>query len=292
MEGYLSMLVNGLSYAMLLFLFTAGFTLQFGVLGVLNLAHGSFYMLGVFFSLTIAMFLGHLAGSFWIGLLIAPLFVALIGAFMERTLLRRIYGRDVLVQYLFTYTWIYILDDLVRMIWGARYSIVVMPDYFASAISFMGVNLSPYRLFIVAFGLAMGFILWYFLQKTKMGMFVRAASDNRDMVSSLGVNTPALFTIVFAVGAWLAGIGGVLASPLQTAYAGMGIAIIVDCFIVVVIGGMGSIKGAFIAALLIGFLRSFGIAFFPELEMALKYILMAAVIILRPRGLFGKEEVH
>lgn len=292
MESQLVILINGLSYAMLLFLFTAGFTLQFGVLGVLNLAHGSFYMLGVYFSLTIATFLGHLAGSFWLGLLIAPFLVAAVGALMERTLLRRIYGRDVLVQYLFTYTWMYILDDLVRIIWGARYSVVAMPSYFASAIRILGFNLSPYRLFIIGCGLFIAFFLWFFLQKTKSGMFIRAASDNRDMVSSLGVNTPALFTGVFALGAWLAGLGGVLAAPLQTAYPGMGLAIIVDCFIVVVIGGLGSIKGAFLAALLIGFIRSFGIMFFPELEMALKYIIMAAVIILRPRGLFGKEEVH
>ncbi len=290
MEDQFLILLNGLSFAMLLFLVSVGFTLQFSVLGVLNLAHGSFYMLGVFLAITVAMFMGNYAGNFWIGLLLAPLLVAAFGAFLEWSLLRRIYIRDVLFQYLFTYTWILIIDDLVLMIWGARYSIISLPPIFSAPVNFLGVTFSSYRLFIILLGLLVAGLLWFFLQKTKAGMIVRAASVNREMVGALGVNTPLLFTAVFALGAWLAGVGGVLVAPLQTAYAGMGLDIIVDCFIVVVIGGMGSIKGAFWAALTLGMLRAFGIAYVPQVEMALSYLLMAVILIIRPRGFFGREE--
>lgn len=290
MEYYLIFLLNGIAYAMLLFLVTLGFTIQFGILGVLNLAHGSFYMLGAYLAFSLTRLFAGLPSNFWLALIVAPLIIATLGGVLEWGLLRRIYGRDLLFQYLFTYTWILILDDAVKMIWGPNYRSVSMPDLISSPVSIFGFTYSSYHLFVIAFGVVVMIGLWFLLYKTRWGKIVRAAATNKEMVSALGVNTPLLFTMIFAIGAWLAGLGGVLAAPLQTVYPGMGLAIIVDAFIVVVIGGMGSLKGALLGAFLIGIMRSFGILFVPRLEMAFAFILMAIILILRPQGLFGRKE--
>lgn len=290
MEYYLMFLLNGIAYAMLLFLVTLGFTIQFGIAGILNLAHGSFYMLGAYFAFSLTTLFSGFGGGFWLALVTAPIIVAMLGGVLEYTLLRRVYRRDLLFQYLLTYTWILILDDAVKMIWGPRYKSISMPVAFSSPVSIFGFTYSSYHLFIIFLGLLVMIGLWFLLHKTKWGKIIRAAATNKEMMNALGINTPILFTTIFAIGAWFAGLGGVLAGPIQSVYPGMGMDIIVDTFIVVVIGGMGSLKGAFLAALLIGMIKSFGILFIPRLEMAFTFILMAVVLILRPQGFFGREE--
>ncbi len=283
MEALIVNLLNGLSWGMLLFLISVGLTTVFGVLGVLNFAHGSFFMLGAYLCMQVM----HIVPSFWIGLLVGPLAVALLGLVVEKWLLRQVYGRDVAFQLLLTFAILLFLDDGVRIVWGPGYHVVEAPALLAGVFPLFSHSYPVYRLFLVAMGPLVGMALWSFFRFTRWGKIVRAAAADREMAEGIGIRVPLLFTAVFALGTWLAALGGALAAPHQSLAPSMGDRIIIESFIVVVTGGMGSFPGAFVGALVLGLLESFGTVFAGRAQMALPYILLAVVLLVRPRGLFG-----
>ena len=285
MDAFLANLFNGLSWGMLLFLISIGLTIIFGVMGVLNFAHGSLFMLGAYLCMQFVRW----TGSFWTGLLLGPPLVAAVAVAIERFFLRPLYGRDVSLQLLLTFGLMLFLDDGVRLIWGAAYHVVQPPDALSGSVSIFSQSYPLYRLFLVVLGPLVGLALWAFFSFTLWGKLLRAAAMDRQMAEIVGVRVPVLFTAVFAFGAWLAAVGGALAAPHQSVGPAMGERIIIESFIVVVIGGMGSFPGAFVGALILGLLNSFGTTFFPQVQMALPYILLAAILLTRPRGLFGAE---
>jgi branched-chain amino acid transport system permease protein len=277
---------TGLIIGMLLFLVASGLSLIFGVLGVINFAHGAFYMLGAYFALTAY----QLTGSFLVAMLAGALGMALFGALFERLLIKQIYGRDVLMQLLLCYAVVLILDDMVKIVWGAEYKSMGMPSTFAMPPVFVfGGPLPPYYIFMVTLSVVVGIVLWVGLAKSRFGKIVRAAAINPQMVSALGINTPLLYASVFAIGSLLAGLAGALAAPVRTLTPGMGLSILIESFIVTVIGGMGSIVGAFVAALIIGLTRALGSIGFPLFVDGIMFVMMALVLIVKPSGLFGKE---
>ncbi|HYV66834.1 MAG TPA: branched-chain amino acid ABC transporter permease [Myxococcales bacterium] len=277
----------GLTEAMYLWLVAAGLSLIFGVLRVLNFAHGALYMIGAY--LTYAVFRAF-GGNFWIALLIGPVLVALIGWVMEVVFLRRVYRVDVAFQLLLTFAFVLILDDVVKLVFGPVYQSPPTPRALSGAVMVFGSPLPTYHLFILAAGCAVALGLWLFLEKTRWGLLVRATSADREMARALGVRSSRLFTGVFMLGAWLAGLGGALSIPVRAISPGMGELIIIEAFVVVVLGGLGSLRGAFLGSLAIGLLHAYGIVFLPVFELALAYLVMAAVLIVRPWGLFGVRE--
>jgi branched-chain amino acid transport system permease protein len=285
LESFFINLLNGLSWGMLLFLISLGLTTVFGVLGILNFAHGSFFMLGAYLCMQIM----HIAPSFWIGILIGPLLVALLGVGVERLLLRRVYGRDISFQLLLTFAVLLILDDAVRIIWGPGYHVVDPPALLSGVFAIADRTYPIYRLFLVVVGPLIGLSLWAFFQFSRWGKIIRAAAMDREMAEGIGIRVPLLFTAVFAMGSWLAALGGALAAPHQSLAPSMGERIIIESFIVVVCGGMGSFPGAFVGALILGLFESFGTVFLGSAQMAVPYMLLAAVLLIRPYGLFGRE---
>ncbi len=285
MENFVINLLNGLSWGMLLFLISVGLTTVFGVMGVLNFAHGSFFMLGAYMCMQIM----HIVPSFWIGLIVGPASVALLGVVIERFLLRKVYGREVAFQLLLTFAILLVLDDGVRLIWGPGYHVVEAPALLAGIFPLFDNSYPVYRLFLVIAGPTIGLALWGFFRFSKWGKIIRSASSDREMAEGIGIRVPLLFTLVFALGTWLAAMGGALAAPHQSLAPSMGERIIIESFIVVVSGGMGSFPGAFIGALVLGLFESFGTVFLGRVQMAVPYILLAVVLLVRPYGLFGKE---
>lgn len=285
MESFVINLLNGLSWGMLLFLISVGLTTVFGVLGVLNFAHGSLFMLGAY----LAMWVMHLVPSFWFGLLIGPVLVAVVGMVIEALFLRPVYDRDVSYQLLLTFAILLVLDDAVRIIWGPGYHVVEAPRILAGVFPLFNHSYPVYRLFLVCIGPVIGGALWFFFKFTRWGKLVRAAAMDREMAEGIGIRVPLLFTAVFGLGTWLAALGGALAAPYQSIGPSMGERVIIESFIVVVIGGLGSFPGAFIGAIVLGFLEAFGTVFAGRVQMALPYILLAVVLLIRPRGLFGEK---
>lgn len=276
---------SGLLMGMLLFLVASGLSLIFGVLGVINFAHGSFYMLGAYLGYTAYVS----TGSFMAALVVATLGMALFGAIFERVFISKIYGRDVLMQLLLCYAFVLILDDTVKIVWGADYRLMGLPPAFAMPPLFIGGGPVPvYYLFLIGFSALVGLILWLGVTRTLFGKKVRAAAVNPQMVSALGINVKLLYASVFAIGAGLAGIAGALAAPIRSLTPGMGLSILIESFIVTVIGGMGSIFGAFLAAIIIGLTRSLGSIGFPLFIDGAMFTMMALVLILKPSGLMGK----
>ncbi len=276
--------LNGLSYGILLFLLSVGLTLIFGMLDVVNLAHGSFYMLGAYAGLaTIAAL-----GNFWIALVVAPLAVGAIGAVMERLALRPLYRRSPLDQVLLTFGFIYLFEDLVKWIWGGRIRSIPPPDLFSGSVTILGATIPSYRLFVIAFGFAMAVALWLLIERTRLGSIIRAGVFDAEMTAGMGINMPVVFTAVFAFGAALGGLSGVIAGPIQSASPPMGAGILVPALIVVVVGGLGSLKGSLAGSLIIGQAETFGKAWLPGASMMMIYLVMAAIVLLRPQGLFGR----
>jgi branched-subunit amino acid ABC-type transport system permease component len=279
--------IVGLSEAMYLWLVAAGLSLIFGVLRVLNFAHGGLYMLGAYFAFAVSRATG---GSFWMALLIGPLLAAAVGWIMEFVFLRRVYRAEESVQLLLTFAFVLIFDDLVKLIFGPVYQSPPTPAALAGAVSIGGSVLPVYHLFILGVGVLVGLGLWVFLERTRFGLVIRATAADREMARALGVRSSRLFTWVFVLGAWLAGLGGALSMPVRAISPGMGEFIIIEAFVVVVLGGLGSLRGAFLGAVLIGLLHAYGILFLPVFELALAYVAMAAVLVVRPWGLFGVRE--
>ena len=285
LQSIVHVCLAGLSTGMFIWLVASGLTLIFGVLGVLNFAHGSFYMLGAYMSYTLATLL---APHFFLGLFLAPLAVAVIGALVERFFIRYVYGSATAYQLLLTFAFVLIFDNLVKILWGGGSIRPAVPAILQGSISIVGRNFPIYSLVIIAIGPLVAIGLWAVLDATWWGRIIRASSSDREMASALGVRVPTLYTTVFAFGTWLGALGGALAVPyVGLITPGMGEGIIIDAFIVAVIGGLGSLKGAFAGALVIGVLSAFGTRFFPTFDMFLTFILMAAVLLVRPRGLFS-----
>jgi branched-chain amino acid transport system permease protein len=274
-----SALITGL----ILFLVASGLSLIFGVMGVLNFAHGSLYMLGAYLSYSLLRVTG-----FGPSAVAAALGVAVIGVGLERLFIRRIYRAPLLYQLLLTYAFILVFDDLAKVVWGYDFVSMGVPDAFRRPPLYIGRAPVPtYYVFIIAVGALVALGLWLLLARSRFGRIVRAVADNPTMVSALGINVALVSVAVFALGSFLAGLGGVLAAPVRSIFPGMGFSVLVESFIVVVIGGLGSIGGAFVGALLIGIVRAFGSVAFPALEEGLVFILMAGVLLLRPRGVLG-----
>jgi branched-subunit amino acid ABC-type transport system permease component len=280
--------LNGLTQAMFLFLIASGLSLIFGVLGVLNFAHGSLYMLGAYLSYTIAsLFVGSPA-AFWVALVLGSIGVALVGGIIESVFLRPVYRREELDQLLVTYALVLIISDLVKLAWGAENRSGSRPALLAGSVDIAGRDFPTYNLFVLAVGPLVALALWILLRRTQFGRLVRAAANDREMVGVVGVNVTGLFTGVFMLGAWLGGLGGGLAAPIGAIFPGMDVEIIVESFIVVVVGGMGSLGGTLLGALIIGQLNAFGILFFPRFAIVFVYVLMAVVLVIRPWGLLGR----
>jgi len=283
-------IVSGLVSAAILFLLASGLTLIFGVCRVLNLAHGTFFMLATFLAYAGTLLFADTSANFWLTLVLAPLVLAGLGALMELALFRRIYRADVLVQLLPTIALIFIFADVIRFIWGLESKTVPFPGGLPGAIVVLGVPFPSYYAVIVLAGALVAAGLWVLVYRTRWGILVRAIAQDRDMSAALGINERAIYTGVFALAGWLAGAAGVLSAPLAGAALGNDVDAVIDAFVVVVVGGLGSIPGALLAALLVGMVRSFGILVIPQFAMAFVFALMALVLIVRPTGLLGRRE--
>mgnify|MGYP003971707273 FL=1 len=284
----LSQAAGGLKIGMLLFLVASGLTLVFGVLGVINFAHGALYMLGAYFSWQIMSITGH----FGLSVILGALGVGIFGLLFERILISRVYNAELLVQILLCYSVVLILDDLVMIIWGDEFlSSVGVPEVFQVPPLFIfDAIIPPFHLAIIAMSFIVGLILWFIMTKTRFGRLVRAAAVNPKMLEALGININLLRACVFMLGSFLAGLGGALAASVGSVVSGMGNSIIIESFIVTVIGGMGSISGAFLASLIIGMARSFGAVAMPLFTDGLMFLIMVLVLVLRPQGLMGNKK--
>jgi len=276
---------NGLQLGVMLFLMAAGLTLVFGIMGLINLAHGSLYMMGAYFAATFQQW----TGSFLLALMLALPAAALLGVLVEVAALRTLYARDHLDQVLATFGLILFFNELVRIVWGPTAYFMAVPEALAGTVEIVpGVPYPAYRLAILGVGIAVAALLYLLIARTRLGMLIRAGASNRDMVDALGVDVGHLFTLVFGLGAALAGLAGAMAGPILAVQAGMGEDILILAFVVIVVGGIGSVRGAFVAALLVGVADTFGRVLLPSAvsEMTI-YLLMALVLVWRPRGLFA-----
>ncbi|MRR15248.1 MAG: branched-chain amino acid ABC transporter permease [Deltaproteobacteria bacterium] len=278
--------LHGLAYAGLLFLVSAGLTLIFGMMNVLNFAHAAMYMVGAYISYTIIM---QLTGQFWMALVACPIILFIIGALVERFLLRRVHKQGHLGELLLTFGLAYIVTELVKWYWGNYPLAVNVTGFLSGTIPIFGIVYPIYRIFIFLSAVLVGGIMALILYKTRLGIILRAAVNDTEMANILGVNVPLVFMGVFAFGTALSGFAGVIAGPLLSTFPGMAQEILIDAFVVIVVGGFGSLGGAIIAALLIGQLQSFGVLLIPKLSVALVYLLMAIVLVIKPSGLFGEE---
>ncbi len=279
-------ILHGLAYAGLLFLVSSGLTLVFGMMNVLNFAHAAFYMMGAYFSYTVL----KLTGNFWLSIIICPFLMFIFGILVERFLLRRVHAFGHVHELLLTFGLAYIITESVKWIWGNYPLAVTLGNFLEGQVDIFGITYPIYRLFMMFCAVAIGLIMYLVLYKTRVGIIVRAAVNDNEMVNALGINIPLVFMSVFAAGAALSGFAGVIAGPLLTTYPGMAAEILIDAFVVIVVGGFGSLGGALLASLIIGELQSFGALLIPKLSMALIYMLMAAVLIIKPSGLFGEEQ--
>ena len=293
--SFLSQLLNGLQYGLLLFLIAGGLTLIFGIMGIINLAHGSFYMVGAYLAWSLSMHFG----SLWLAIPAGIALSVILGLLLEWLLIRRLYRLGHLQQVLLTYGLILVIEELRSIIWGDEVYSVPMPELLSSSISLNDTLSYPvYRLGISAVCVVLALLLYYLIQRTRLGMMIRAGATNREMVQSLGIDIDLLYRFVFALGVALASFAGMVAAPVSSVFPGMGNQVLIICFVVVVIGGIGSVKGALVGALLIGLVDTFGkvvelkiggFRLLPELAGMSVYLLMAVVLLWRPAGLFGKQ---
>ncbi|HWK70946.1 branched-chain amino acid ABC transporter permease [Pollutimonas sp. M17] len=285
---FLIQCLNAVQYGLLLFLVASGLTLIFGIMGIINLAHGSFYMIGAYMAFALQPVVAQYAGGgFLVTVLLCLLLAILLGYFLEWAFFSFLYRRDHLQQVLMTYGLILVFEELRSLAVGNDVHGVSPPAWLAGSIALGDVMTYPvYRLFISIVCLVVAGLLYWVLGRTRLGMMIRAGASNREMISSLGIDINRLYRIVFAIGVALAALAGAIAAPVSSVYPGMGNSVLIICFVVVVIGGIGSIKGAFLAAMLVGFVDTFGQVFFPSIAGVLVYVLMAGILLFRPEGLF------
>ncbi|TCJ15090.1 branched-chain amino acid ABC transporter permease [Rubrobacter taiwanensis] len=277
-------ILTGLAYGMLLFMISVGLSVIFGLMGIVNLAHGVFFVVGAYLALSVL----DMGANFLVALGVAMLAMALLGVMIERFLLFRSYGNE-LNQVLLTFGLAFVLADVIKMIWGARLQSLPTPAVLDFSVTLAGITFPTYRLAVVLVGCIVAVVLWYLETRTRTGAIIRAGVDDREMVSALGINITLVFAGVFAFGAALAGMGGVLGGPILGMYPDMGFDILVLSLIVVVLGGLGTWKGAFVGGILVGMVQIFGQAYFPSLSLVIVFLLMAVVLLIRPSGLFGRS---
>jgi branched-chain amino acid transport system permease protein len=277
-------ILNGVSFGMLLFLLAAGLSLIYGLMRILNLTHGSFYLVGGYIGLSVL----RLTGSFVLAVIVAAAAMALVGVAIERFFLRR-FHLDELPQTLLTFGFLFIFADLSLWIWGGDPLMLSKPHMLVRSLP-MGYYAYPvYRLFLIAIGFAVAGGLWWFQEKTRLGTMLRAGVDDAEIARALGINVSLLFTLIFAVGAGLAGLAGVLAGPVLSLYPGADFEVLIFAFVVVIVGGLGSLRGALAGALMVGIIDDFGKAFFPEFALFTVFVPMAIILVIRPTGLFGRR---
>ncbi|MDM0065252.1 branched-chain amino acid ABC transporter permease [Variovorax sp. J31P207] len=286
LQLWLNLGLNTLSLASLLAMLTVGLTLIFGIMRIMNFAHGAMYMFGAYVGISAAQW----AGNFWAGLLLAALSAAVIGAVFESGLLRHLYKRDASSFLLITFGLSLVLTEATRLGWGSNSRDVQLPEALAGVVFVIEEPFPLYRVFLIAFGMAALGILAIVILKSRLGLLIRAISQNAEMTQALGVNVGTIRTLTFAVGCAFAGLGGYLAVPLITGYIGMGSAAIIESFVIVMIGGMGSFLGSAVGSLLVATTQSFGNFYFPDFSLVFTYLLMIGVLLYRPGGLFGEEE--
>jgi len=292
---FLIQLLNAVQYGLLLFLVASGLTLIFGIMGIINLAHGSFYMIGAYLAWSLS---GRL-GNFWVAIALGIVLTVLLGMLLEWLLIKRLYRRDHLYQVLLTYGLILIFEESRSIIWGDDVHGVPIPGVLSASIPLTDTLAYPvYRLWMSGVCVVLAGLMYWLIQRTRLGMMIRAGASNRDMTQSLGINIQLLYRLVFALGVALAAFAGMIAAPVSSVFPGMGGQVLIICFVVVVIGGIGSVKGALVAALLIGLVDTFGkvleieiggFKVLPQLAGMSVYLLMAIVLLWRPEGLFGKR---
>ena len=283
--SFLIQLLNGVQYGLLLFLVASGLTLIFGIMGIINLAHGSFYMIGAYMAFSLSALTGNLVAAIVLGVVLS---VAL-GVVLEWALFSRLYRRDHLEQVLLTYGLILVFEELRSMIVGNDVHGVAVPAFLNWSVPLTETLSYPvYRLFMSAVCIVLAGLLYLLIQRTRIGMMIRAGASNREMVASLGLDINLVYRLVFALGVALAAFAGMIAAPVSSVYPGMGTGVLIVCFVVVVIGGIGSIWGALVAALLIGLADTFGRVLLPEAAGVTVYVLMAAILLWRPEGLFRR----
>ncbi len=281
----MSTVIIGLSLGMLLFLLASGLTLIFGMLGVINFAHGALYMLGAYLAFDIQL----RTGSFVAGLAVATAGVGLVGVAMERLALRPLYNRPHFYQLILTFGFILVISEAVKFVWGLGYQETPMPALLAGTVELAGSTIPVYRLFVIVFGLLVSAALFFVLEKSTFGMLVRAASSDGEMVRILGLPAATIRSAVFGVGAGLAGLAGAISAPLFPIELGMATNTIIDCFIVVILGGLGNIRGVVAASLLIGMVRAVGYTFMPSWVDILTFAMLIATLLTRPQGLFSRQ---
>ncbi len=283
---YVAQGIHGLAYGMILFLVASGLTLIFGMMGILNLAHASFFMLSAYISYSVL----QVTGNFWMALLVAPVVTAFIGILMERFMLRKVHAFGHIGELILTVGVAMVILAGVKVFWGTENLPLPVPEVLQGLVSVSGLEYPIYRLFIIAMALVLLAILAVILYKTRLGMVVRAAVSDADMVDALGINVPLVFMAVFGIGTWMAGVAGIAIAPILTVFPGLADQMGMDAFMVVVTGGFGSLGGAFLVSVIFGLLSSYGVQFVSTLAPLLMFIFMAIVLVFKPMGLFGERE--
>ncbi len=278
-------LMNGFVFGMILALIAMGLSIIFGLMDIINFAHGAYYTLGAYVALSSMGFIDN----FWVALIVAPATVMVVGCFVEFVFLRPLYGKNPVFSLLLNFGVMLGVIQVIRLVWGVAYVPFSPPDALSGSVYLGFMNFSVYRMFVVAVCIGLAILVWLLLKKTSVGMTVRAAVEKRDMVKALGINVSAVFTLVFGMGVALAGLAGALAAPLLAVYPEMGIQILVESFVVVVIGGMGSFKGSIVAGIIVGEIMALTTLWYPEMSQVAVYVFMAVFLLTRPQGLFGSK---
>jgi len=283
---YVAQGIHGLAYGMVLFLVASGLTLIFGMMGILNIAHAAFFMLSAYFCYQVV----ESTGNFWLALLLAPIFAGIFGVLVERFLLRKVHAFGILAELILTVGVMFVIYEAVKIFWGSDSLYVSVPKSLEGLVNIGGMDYPIYRLFIIGLTLVILGIMALLLYKTRLGTVVRAAVSDADMVNALGINIPLVFMFVFGAGSWLAGVAGVAIAPILSVFPGLADQMGMDSFIVVIVGGFGSLTGAFIVAIICGLLSSYGVQFVSQLAPVLMFAFMAVVLAFKPMGFFGERE--
>ena len=282
---YLAQGIHGVAYGMMLFLIAAGLTLIFGMMGILNLAHGAFFMLSAYVAYQTLLW----GGNYWVALIVAPIVTGFIGVLVERFLLRKIIATGLPNQLLLTQAMVFVIIGLVQVQWGTDYKNIAVPGILSGLVNIFGMQYPAYRIFMIGMSLVLLIFMIFILFKTRLGMIVRAAVSDAEMVDALGTNVPLVFMLVFGVGTWMAGLAGVVIAPIMSVHPYLGDQVGMDAFIVVITGGFGSLGGAFLVAMILGLLNAYGIQFVSQYAMVLTFAFMALVLAIKPTGLFGER---
>lgn len=281
-------LLNGLTLGLMYVIIASGLSLIFGLMEVINFAHGALYMLGAYFGLS----LFKLTGNFWLSLLVGPSIVGLVGMLLEYSTFRPLYGRSPLYHILLTFGLVLVIGNAAEIVWGKAYHLFPRPKGLEGMVGFFGITYPAYRLFVLIIGVGLSAFFWFMLKRTRFGLIIRAGTHDREITSAFGIDISRYFTVVFGFGVAMAGAAGVLMAPILSVHPHMGDGIIITAFIVVVVGGLGSLSGATLAGILIGVLESFSVVLFPAFTGAMMYMVMVIVLLVRPQGLLGVEEIR